>query len=228
MKRHQTIMDRVTALSNMALVDQPGESWHYSASPDILAALIEVFSGKNPAEFLEERLFAPLGMKDTGYNLEENQHDRLVEVFFPNPKDESGGFYQKTPLTGNTVYGGTHGLFSTASDYMNFLRMIENQGSFEGKRLLSRKTIELMSANHTRDIYLPGTGYGLGFAVRTNVGASKTLTSKGELYWSGLYCTYFMVDPEEDMIGILMTQTFPFNGNLGSQFKRMVYQAIAD
>lgn len=223
----KTIEERVKALAAQPLASHPGEQWNYSASPDILARLIEVFTGMSPAEFLKTRLFDPLGMKDTGYNLSDAQKTRMVQL---HNFDDSGALVKserQTPTSGNTVFGGTHGLFSTAQDYSLFARMMLNGGEWNGKRYLSPKTVEIMTINQSGELFQdPGKGFGLGFAVVDDLADTKALSSEGTFYWSGAYCTYFFIDPKEEMVAIFMTQVNPFSSYYENKFRQMVYQAI--
>lgn len=208
----KSIEERVKALSSQPLASHPGEQWNYSASPDILARLIEVFSGMNPAEFLKSRLFDPLGMKDTGYNLSDAQKSRMVQLHNFNETGVLVKSERQTPTSGNTFFGGTHGLFSTAQDYSLFTRMMLNGGEWNGKRYLSPKTVEIMSIDQANDLFRdPGKGFGLGFAVVEDLADTKSLGSEGTFYWSGAFCTYFFIDPKEEMVAIFMTQVNPFS-----------------
>ncbi|SDA82091.1 CubicO group peptidase, beta-lactamase class C family [Algoriphagus alkaliphilus] len=225
--QYKDIASRVAAYAKLPLYGQPGEQWYYSASPDILARLIEVFSGQTTAEFLQQRLFNPLGMKDTGYNLTEAQTKRMTVL---HAFDEDGKLIKaprQTPTSGNTVFAGANALFSTAHDYSLFARMMLNGGELDGKRYLSSKTVELMSINQSKDLFQdPGKGFGFGFAVVDNLADTKALGSEGTFYWSGAYCTYFFIDPKEDMVAIFMTQVAPFSSYYENKFRQMVYQAI--
>lgn len=223
----KTIEERVKALATTSLASHPGEKWNYSASPDILARLIEVFSGMNPSDFLRTRLFEPLGMKDTGYNLNEEQKSRMVQLHGANQAGALVKSPRQTPTTGNTVFGGTHGLFSTAQDYSLFAQMLLNGGELNGRRFLSPKTVEIMRLNQTGDLFQdPGKGFGLGFAVVDNLAETKSLGSEGAFYWSGAYCTYFFIDPKENVVAVFMTQMAPFSSYYENKFRQMVYQAI--
>lgn len=227
MSQPKSIEERVKSLAGTALASHPGEQWNYSASPDILARLIEVFSGMSPAEFLKNRLFDPLGMKDTGYNLSDAQKSRMVQLHNFNDAGVLVKSDRQTPTSGNTVFGGTHGLFSTAQDYSIFARMLLNGGEWNGKRYLSPKTIEIMRINQSGDLFLdPGKGFGLGFAVVDDLAASKASVSEGTFYWSGAYCTYFFIDPKENMVAIFMTQVNPFSSYYENKFRQMIYQAL--
>lgn len=227
MSQPKTIEERVKALAAQPLASHPGEQWNYSASPDILARLIEVFTGMNPADFLKTRLFEPLGMKDTGYNLIDSQVPRMVSLHTYDQEGKLAVAPRQTPTSGNTVFGGTHGLFSTAQDYSIFARMLLNDGEWNGKRYLSPKTIEIMRINQSGDLFQdPGKGFGLGFAVVDDLAGTKALGSEGTFYWSGAYCTYFFIDPKEDLVAIFMTQVSPFSGNYENRFRQLVYQSI--
>ncbi len=222
-----SIESRVNTLINLPLIGHPGEQWHYSASPDVLSLLIEHFSGMTAAEFLQIRIFDPLDMKDTGYNIPINDKDRWVPVHNISEEGKLMNSKQQLPIEGNMVYGGTHGLFSTADDYMKFCRMMLNGGKANGKQLLSPKTVELMTMNQVGDLY-NGQGFGLGFGITTDVANSKALGSKGTFYWSGAYSTYFFIDPKEDLIAILMTQVQPYSNYYGKKFPQFVYQALVE
>lgn len=225
----ESIESRVNTLVGLPLVSQPGEQWYYSASPDVLSLLIEKFSGMTTAEFLQKRIFDPLRMKDTGYNIAKENQDRWVPVHNFNKEGKMVNSKQQLPVEGNKVYGGTHGLFSTASDYMKFCRMMLNKGSYDGKQLLSSKTIESMTMNQIGNISSgPGAGFGLGFGVTTDVAATKALGSVGQYYWGGAFSTYFFIDPKEELIAILMTQVQPFSNYYKNMMGQFVYQTIVD
>jgi len=224
---HKDIASRVSTYATLPLYGHPGEQWYYSASPDILSRLIEVFSGQTTEEFLNERLFGPLGMVDTGYNLDELQAKRMATL---HTYDEAGKLIKaerQTPVSGNTVFAGANGLFSTAQDYAIFAQMLLNQGEWNGTRILSPKTLEIMTMDQTDGIYqAAGQGFGFGFAVLDDLADSNALGSEGQYYWNGAYCTYFFVDPKENLISILMTQTAPFSNYYPAKMRQMVYQAI--
>lgn len=228
-KPQENIESRVNTLISMPLVGQPGGQWYYSASPDVLALLIEKFSGMQANEFLQKRLFNPLGMDDTGYNLPEEKWDRTVQVHNMNEEGKLINSEYQTPVQGNKVYGGTHGLFSTVEDYMTFCRMLLNGGEWDGTRFLSRKTLELMTINHVGNLRSPnGQGFGLGFGVLTDLAKSEATGSVGQYYWSGANCTYFFIDPQEELISIMMTQVSPYSDYYAKKMRQFVYQAIDD
>jgi CubicO group peptidase (beta-lactamase class C family) len=237
-----TIADNIEKLAAAPLVSQPGAEWHYSLSTDVLGRLIEVVSGSAFDVFLRERIFKPLGMSDTSFEVSESKWSRFATVYAP---DSNGGIRaMKDPETfGNTVmspfayykapkhyFSGGAGLTSTIHDYARFTQMLLNGGTLNGVRLLSPKTVELMTTSHTAD--LPSGGllgadgqFGLGFRISTNLGASQTLGSVGTYGWSGIYGTNFWIDPKEHLIGIVMVQRYPGSTVAGS-FQTLVYQAL--
>lgn len=225
----ESIESRVNTLVSLPLFSQPGEQWYYSASPDVLSLLIEKFSGMTTAQFLQQRIFDPLGMKDTGYNIAKENQDRWAPVHNYNKEGKMVNSEQQLPVEGNKVYGGTHGLFSTASDYMKFCQMLLNNGAYDGKQYLSSKTVELMRMNQIGDLRQgPGAGFGLGFGVTVDVAGTKASGSEGQYYWSGAYCTYFFIDPEEELIAILMTQVQPYSNYYATMMRQFTYQTIVD
>ena len=224
---HADIASRVSTLATLPLLGQPGEQWIYSTSPDVLARLIEVFSGQTVLEFLEERLFGPLGMTDTDYNIPADQTGRLVANHQASAEGLTKAAMQ-LPSSGIKVYGGSFGLYSTAADYLKFCRMLLNGGELDGVRYLSPKTVELMTTNHVGDMRGNGEGFGLGFGIITDVAANGVLGSEGQYFWNGAYSTFFFIDPAEDMIAILMSQRSPYSGYHEKMFRQMTYQALGN
>lgn len=225
----KTIEDRVKLLASLPLVGEPGGQWVYSASPDILARLIEVFTGQSPDQFLKERIFDPIGMTDTGYNIPAEKAVRKAVLY---NKQQDGSLVKhnnQTPPNGHTVFGGTHGLFSTAKDYMKFCDMLLSNGKANGKQLIGRKTLELMTTDHLGDIpFTAGNGFGLGFGIVTDVAKTEMLGSKGTYYWGGAFNTYFYIDPEEKVAAVLMMQFAPYDNFYADKLRHFVTQAITD
>ena len=241
-----TIGEGVKRLAKLPLVHQPGKKAEYSLSTDVLGYLVEVVSGMPLDQFFKERIFEPLGMRDTYFFLPDNKVDRLAAVYTPNDDGEidrlpeekiemgpvvfSTSYHYKGP---KTYFSGGAGLVSTAPDYARFLQMMLNNGELNGVRLVSRKTVELMTMDHLGDLemfFFPG-GYtfGLGFGICTDPAAVGTLGSVGEYNWGGFFYTQFWIDPSEDMIGLIMTQLYPSGGlDLQEKFRVLVYQAIDD
>ncbi len=226
---HKTIKDRVKALLSYPLMGHPGKQWNYSASPDVLALLIEYFSGMPVDRFLQQRIFDPLEMTDTGYNVDMDDEHRIAGLHQPGENGQLESAEEWSASQNNTVFGGTHGLYSTASDYAKFGQMLLNGGKYNGHRIISRKTLELMTENHIEGLpYSPGQGFGLGFGVSTDVSDSKLPGSVGTYYWSGAFNTYFFVDPVEEAVGILMTQSYPYTNFYGTKLRQFLYSAIDD
>ena len=235
---NQTIGDMVKKISQAPLIRQPGTGWDYGLSMDVLARLVEVVSGKPYDKFLEERIFKPLGMVDTGYTVPPDKASRFSKLYAP----AEGGKIKlnTTPAQDSYLkpavnFGGGSQLASTARDYLRFCQMLLNGGELDGKRILSRKSVELMSADHlgdmTRgaDLLGPGYGFGLTVAVSRGVGRSGATGSVGEYFWGGAAGTRFWIDPKEQMIGVFMIQILPHtNLTYGTQFRQLAYQAIED
>lgn len=237
-----TLAQAMDALAAQPLVSQPGAAFNYSLSTDVLGRVVEVVSGQTLDAFFRERIFTPLGMNDTGFEVPAAKWSRLATVYSP---DGAGGIRpMKDPETfGNTVmspidwykapktyFSGGAGLVSTARDYARFAQMLLNGGTLDGARLLGPKTIELMTTSHTSDIQagpLVGAGaqFGLGFRVVTDVGATQTLGSNGIYGWSGIYGTVFWVDPGEKLVAIMLVQRYP-GSPVANAFQPLVYQSL--
>jgi len=227
-EQHATIQDRMNEMLGLPLYGQPGEQWYYSASPDVISVLIEYFSGMSTEQFLKERIFDPMGMDDTGYNVPVEKQNRIVVL---HTVDDNGKLIEserQPSMSGNTIFSGVNGLWSTASDYLKFSQMMLNFGTLDGRRYLSRKTVEIMTQNHVGNLMGDGLGFGLGFGVTTNVADTKSLGSEGTFYWGGAFCTYFFIDPKEQMVAILMTQLQPYSRFYSKKFRQLVYQSVND
>jgi CubicO group peptidase (beta-lactamase class C family) len=226
----KTIQERVAVMTKFPLVAQPGTEWNYSAGPDVLCVLIEKFTGMSVNEFLKARIFDPLEMKHTGYNVPKEEQSKIVSVHTKSNNGNLSVATMQPPFENVTVWSGVNGLFSSVSDYATFCQMLLAGGTYKGKQYLSRKTIELITSNHTGDFYpeLPGTGWGLGFAVVTDGPATKTPASKGLFFWGGANNTHFFIDPKEKLIGLFMTQESHFTWEYHNSLRQMVYQTLAD
>jgi CubicO group peptidase (beta-lactamase class C family) len=227
-----TLAEFVENLSEIPLLYQPGSRWNYSVSTDVLGRLVEVVSGQPFDQFLEERVFKPLGMKDTGFHVAESELGRFSRTY--RQAGRSGPL-----VVGDTVrftrpatfLSGGGGLVSTADDYSRFAQMLLNGGEFEGTRILGRKTVDLMTTDQLGDALYgrraAGWGWGLGFNVKTVAGLDGMPGSVGNYYWWGVQGTSFWIDPTENLIGIFMVQiTAPGEIAFREQFKRLVYQAL--
>ena len=229
-----TLQDMIDKLSHIPLLYQPGSTWHYSVSIDVLGYLVEVLSDMPFDQFLAQRIFQPLGMKDTGFYVPEDKVHRFAANYGP---DENGGITViDKPTTSEFAkpprfFSGGGGLVSTAPDYIRFAQMLLNGGELEGTRLLGRKTVEFMMTNHLSEelvvSWFPGAGFGLGFAVITDVVKTGVLGSEGLSSWAGAANTYFWIDPQEELITMVWTQFMPFGYyQLASEFQVLAYQAI--
>ncbi|MCP4357785.1 MAG: beta-lactamase family protein [Chloroflexi bacterium] len=247
----------VDSLCQFPLAYKPGTAWRYSFAHDVVARLVEIMSGQPFDQFLYDNIFQPLGMDDTGFFVPKNKLDRFTAMYGSNSIDESDMTATKwygsammgvnrllaSPLDSleskphNILRGGA-GLVSTATDYLRFCQMMLNNGQLDGVRLLGRKTIELMTANHLPPNLLPyelgglyqlGMGYGLGVNTLMDLGQCQSVGSVGSYAWGGAANTTFWIDPQEEMIGILMAQFQPSGYHLLTpDFRVAVYQAIVD
>ena len=236
----ESIGTSIARMAALPLDAHPGEQWIYGYNTDILGAVIEKASGSTLEEFLQQEIFDPLGMEDTHFYLPRDKSDRLAVVY--QPKDGGGieaiaakdgmrsqGLY-KTGDGPNMSFSGGAGLLSTANDYAKFLQMTLNGGEFDGERILSRKSIELMTTNHLGDIpFRSGQGFGLGFSIVTDLGARGSLGSIGEYGWGGAYHSTYWVDPVEQLVVVYMTQMIPATGlDDSAKLRSGIYQAIVD
>ncbi|MGB0380971.1 MAG: serine hydrolase domain-containing protein, partial [Luminiphilus sp.] len=246
MQYSDNLDDFLSKLSKLPLRFTPGERYHYSIATDVLGALVERLSGETLETFLSTRLFQPLGMEDTFFNVPEDKLDRVVPNHGWNPETNSLGplptLYQM-PIQGVTLFSGGGGLISSARDYLIFCEMLRQGGSYEGVRILSPKTVEFMTIDHltaevrnkgateypAQHLY-PGQSFGLGFGVITDPGQTGVISSLGAYSWGGAANTKFWIDPEEDLIAIFMTQVInaPFGDQLRFDMKVATYQAITE
>lgn len=227
----QTNAEMVAKLGKLPLAYQPGSTWEYSMSTDVLGALIERISGQMLDVFLAQRILGPLGMKDTGFWVEPSQQARIAEPFAVDPDSKA-----KVTLTDihrpRRWLSGGGGMVSTAADYLRFSQMLLNGGALDGVRIVSRKSVEHMTSDHLGAVrgpaYLPGPGYGfgLGFAVRTATGQSSVPGSPGEHNWGGFGGTAFWIDPQEKLIAIWMMQAPGQRTYYRALFRSYVYSAL--
>jgi len=237
--KREPILESIKRMGSLPLDQHPGEEWIYGYNTDILGAVIEVASGKDLSSFLQQEIFDPLGMEDTHFYLPQSKADRLAVVYRPGDNGveaipvqdgmQSQGLYVQGSGP-NMSYSGGAGLLSTAHDYARFLQMTLNGGELDGTRILSRKTIELMTTDHLEGKpFRPGQGFGLGFFVVTDLGARGILGSEGEYGWGGAYHSTYWVDPEEELVVVYMTQLIPASGvDDYSKLRSGIYQAIID
>jgi CubicO group peptidase (beta-lactamase class C family) len=230
-KDGETLADYIPRLGSTALEFQPGSRWTYSpgAGFETLGRIIEVASGMRLDQFFRARIFDPLGMRDITFWPTDTQWPRVATVY---GRTEGGLTKTATPndtMSRNVYFRGSGGLYSTAEDYIPLGMMLAHGGELNGKRLLSRKTVEMMSAAHVKDT-LPGRpageGYGLSVRVVTDHAARGTMLSDGTFGWSGAQGTHFFVDPKEELVGVLMVQTSI--GEVQREFEDLVAQSVVD
>ncbi len=229
----KTLAQRTEALAKMPLAFDPGSKWNYSFSPDVVGRLVEVLSGKSLDQFLQERIFGPLEMNNSGYNLSEAQKQRITTVYAFNTDTELIRTMGQPTPSGNTLFAGVNALFASTADYMRFGEMLLNQGEWNGKRILKPETVALMTADHTAGIQFrlttndaytrlgngivndelgtlnlePGYGFGLGFAIVQDPKlANRPAATKGEYFWSGANSTHFFINPKKKIVAVFMTQ----------------------
>jgi CubicO group peptidase (beta-lactamase class C family) len=224
--------DKMKLLGRLPLVHQPGEKWTYGLNVDVLGYLIEVLSGESLDSFFKTRIFEPLGMTDTWFYLPKEKQSRLVKVIGEDknhkviPLNLEMANY---PLADGTYYSGGAGLSSTTEDYAKFLQMLLNHGVYNGKRLLARRTVDLITMNQIGELGLGTDKFGLGFDITTKAGEAVLGMSEGSFSWGGYFATTYWADPKEKIAGLLFFQQMPLtHGELQAKFKAMVYQALDD
>jgi len=236
-----SLHDMIGKLAAIPLLCQPGTRWIYGRSTDVLGYLVEVVSGKSLDVFFKENIFTPLKMENTGFCVPKANLSGVSAVFCP---DDSLGLKIIHPDAGDIskmpqFLSGNGGLFSTAEDYLVFSQMLLNKGEYNGVRLLKSATVELMTANHLTNEIMPdddflgplmkGMGFGYGFAILKDTTRPDWPGSRGSYWWSGSGNTYFYIDPEKDLVMILMTQFVPnFHYPVFREFREVVYGAIID
>ncbi|MFC1713653.1 serine hydrolase domain-containing protein [Candidatus Poribacteria bacterium] len=231
----KTLKEMVQKLGKIPLRNQPGSEWRYSMSTDVLGYLVEVISGQSFDVFLKERIFEPLGMVDTGFHVPAEKLSRFATNYIPAEDGKIQVFDEPAKSVFSkprTFFSGGGGLVSTTADYIRFAQMLLNKGELDGARLLGRKTLELMTMNHIPEEFHPfenqASGFGLGFSVAMDVAKSRSLGSVGSFGWGGAAATNFWVDPEEEIIGLFMTQLMQNPYPFIQEFHVLVYQAVID
>jgi CubicO group peptidase (beta-lactamase class C family) len=240
---NQTLAEFVTRLTKLPLAHQPGSAWEYGMSTDVLARMVEVASGMTFDHFVEQRITKPLGMHDTAFYLSLAQASRLAEPQVdPATRRRPPGFNSAADLAKDKVkwFSGGGAMLSTVRDYARFCQMLLNGGELDGIRLLSPKSVAVMSSDQLPPGILRiggyedlaptpemGQSFGLGFAVRTDAGRSPLSGSVGDYFWAGAFGTYFWVDPKEKMVALMMTQMpFPQSGYYRRVMRELVYGAL--
>jgi len=232
--RDLTNAEFVVELAKLPLINQPGASWDYSHSTDVIGRVIEVVSGQALGAFLHERILKPLGMSDTDFFVPADKQARMAEPF---PVDPDGGLPValvdvRTPPR---FESGGGGLVSTMDDYARFAQMLYLGGTVGNTRIIGRKTLEFMTSDHlglnvrigTPSLLQPGHGFGLGFAVRRDAGMAPTPGTPGEFFWGGVAGTYFWVAPKEELVALMLVQAPRQRDHFRQLFRTLVYAALA-
>ena len=234
----ESLSDFVRRARHLPLAHEPGERFTYGVSTDILGALVEKLSGRSLAEFMEARIWRPLGMNDTAFGVPEGKRQRLAKVY---EKGKDGRFQpvkwllDQEPVLLPKILSGGGGLFSTTGDYARFMQMLLNGGQLDGVRLLSPKTVEFMLANHLTLSSRPfrgddeSEGFGLGGSVRIDLAKGRIPGSVGQFGWSGMATTYANLDPTEKTVALMFTQHLPYDEHkVFWRFSTLFYQAIVE
>lgn len=235
--RDEPIQETIARMGDLPFDAQPGERFVYGYNTDILGAVVEVVSGVSLEEFVQQRILTPLQMNDTHFYLPKNKKDRLAVVYsatengLERAPDPGGMVGQGAYLDGpRKSFSGGAGYLSTAQDYAKFLLMMLNEGQFNGTRILSPKSVELMTTNHIGAIGIPwadGTGFGLGFSIVEDLGQRGSLGSEGEYGWGGAYHSSYWVDPEENLVVVYFTQLIPaMRLDDHGKLRALIYQAL--
>jgi CubicO group peptidase (beta-lactamase class C family) len=240
-----TIGDMVDRLATMPLVHQPGERFTYSLGVDVLGRVIEVVTGETLADYMAAEIFGPLGMVDTAFYKDPEEAGRFAAIYTPSedgiakvPENPVVSTDRRTVYSAGYPYGesqtyfsGGAGLTSTISDYARFLLALLNGGELDGVRVLGRRTVQLMTRDHTAGLGVPvgGQPFGLGFSISDDPGLTGGPRSEGAFGWLGFFNTVYWVDPQEQLVAIIMTQLYPSNrSQLTDKFEVAVYSAIVD
>ena len=235
---NETLLTAMTRLGTLPLMHQPGEKWTYGLNNDLLGSLVELISGVSLDEFFRTRIFEPLGMKDTYFTIPQAKASRLVNLY----TEKSDGTLVKAgtnmlngpvtanyPLVKTSYYSGGAGLSSTLYDYAIFLQMLLNNGEYNGKRLLGRNTVRMMTTNQIGDLSLGDDKFGLGFQIVSEKGSGRTPAQAGTFSWGGAFATSYWVDPKEKMVLLFYRQLQARTHNeLVEKFRALTYQAIND
>ncbi len=243
-KQASTIREQVENLARLPLNAHPGTEWEYHVGYPVIGVVIETVSGMTLEDFYRERIFKPLKMKDSSFYLPEGQLDRFPVCYRPQRDGEKWKLVVvdrpetsekvKGPKTWFDAGGDRGGVLSTVSDYARFAQMLLNGGELDGARILGRRTVEIMTSNHTRDIPIPmlghGFGFGIGVGVRIESAGNPLIRSVGSYGWGGAAGTGYFADPREDMFAIYFTQLMgtgmTTDNPYGQDLERLVYQAL--
>ncbi len=239
-----TLEEKILGMAALPLRFQPGSAWTYSIATDVCGYLVQLLADMPFEDFLNERIFQPLDMNDTAFHVSSDKLDRFAKLYQHNLQNSSFHEYGGTPHIPGHDYtkpasapSGGGGLVSTMSDYWQFANMLLNEGELNDVRIIGRKTLDFMTRNHIRPELLPlaigfalmpGRGFGLGFDVIIDAAQTSVLNSDGNYGWSGAAATNFWVDPQEQLVGIVMTQLMDNMLPFQQDFRALTYQALVD
>jgi CubicO group peptidase (beta-lactamase class C family) len=230
----KTLLEAIERAAPIPLAFQPGDRWQYGSSTDYVAILVEKVSGMSIDQFLRQRIFEPLGMRDTHYNIPKEKVGRVAAIYRPDDKGKIVLSQKPEYREPTTYFPGVAGLSGTAADYFKFCQMLLNGGEYNNQRLLGRMTVNMMISNQIgtgKPVYVRGDGFGfgLGFGILVDPSKAPDALSIGSFMWGGANGTIFWVDPVEDLIGIQLIQIAPYNHfNIRPLFSVVVSQAITD
>lgn len=234
--QNRLLATEMKKLARLPLAHQPGEKFTYGLSTDLLGYLVEVLSGTSLDVFFRKRIFEPLGMNDTYFNIPAEKHHRLATLYTEDASHhlqkspiEQNGQFADYPNRGGTYFSGGAGLSSTAYDYAIFLQMMLNGGSYNGMQIISRPVVRMMTMNQVGDLNMGTNKFGLGFSITSLKGSAEMPLSEGSFSWGGYFSTTYWADPVKEVVGQIMTQVVPnSHSELGNKFKVLVYQALND
>jgi CubicO group peptidase (beta-lactamase class C family) len=229
--------DKMKKLGSLPLLHQPGDEWTYGLNTDLLGYLVEVVSGMSLDEFFRKKIFEPLGMKDTYFYLPKEKYNRLATLYSEDSLkqvikaadafDIKGDFNSNYPATPGTYFSGGGGLSSTAMDYTIFMQMLLNGGQYNGKRILSRASVMMMTVSQYDKLNWPDNKMGLGFSISTEKSLASSPLSPGSFAWGGMFSSTYWIDPKEKIVAQLFLNQFPqSHGEIHDKFKTLVYAAI--
>ena len=237
-----SLEEKIRAIAQYPLLFQPGTRWSYSFASDVCGYLVQVLSGMPLDNFFQEHIFAPMGMVDTAFHVLDDKVSRLATLYQYDAESDSLRLHQDEGCLARdfcvptqSPFGG-HGLVSTTEDYWKFIQMLLNKGELNGTRILGRKTVEFMSINHLKPELFPsladfvglGLGFGLGFAVVDDPPQTGVINSVGTYWWGGAAATGFWIDPQEELVAVLMTQIRDGNLPIWEDLRATSYQALVD
>jgi CubicO group peptidase (beta-lactamase class C family) len=231
------LSDVIPKLGKLPLFHQPGEKFTYGLNTDVLGYVVEVVSGMSFDQFLRTKLFEPLGMNDTYFYLPVEKRSRLVSLY----QVDSAGLHMMPPViqivepidrdypnSKGSYFSGGAGLSSTIYDYAVFLQMLLNGGTYNGKQILARNTVRMMTSNNVGPTVMNGDQFGLGFGLTSEFESGSTPLNVGSFEWGGMFATTYWVDPKEGIVGLIYRNIWPTNFDAGGRFKTLTYQALAD